>query len=254
MDNWCAPTTSCLMALCRAAGFARAELRNRHPFGSAVACYRDWGNLPGPATALAPQLLSAVNPDTYGINFQSAREEYVTCSVASTSEEFTRDSVFPEVDGYGVRPTIANPSQNGASIVVFKLPPGLAPGWHQIRLRTAGSHPSAPIRIAVDFDAAPSHLEITGACDSVNWQRSKVSIANGFLSLWITGLPENADIANVQVRVAGRRAFVNYVGAPDEYGVRQVNVRVTDCRPSVWGVSAAFGAVESAAVEVEFVP
>jgi hypothetical protein len=161
--------------------------------------------------------------------------------------------VFPEVDGFGVRPLVARSSQDGASIVVFKVPPGLAPGWHEIRLRTAGSHPSTPIRIAVDFESAPGHLEITGACDGVNWQTSKVSIANGFLSLWIAGLPENADIANVQVRVNGRGAFVNFVGSPDEHGVRQVNVRVSDCRPGIWEVRAVFGAVESAAVEVEFV-
>lgn len=254
MDNWFAPTTSCLMALCRAAGFARTELRNRHPYGSAVVCYRDWGSLPGPGAAPAPRVLSAVNPDNYGINFRSAREEYVTCSVVATSADISRDSVFPEVDWYGVRPVIAKRSEDGVSIVVFKLPPGLAPGWHEIRLRTLGSQRSEPVRIAVDFEASPRHLEITGACDGVTWDTRRVSIANGFLSLWITGLPENADIANVRVRLAGGRTFVNFVGAPDEHGARQVNVRLGECRPGVRELTAEFAAVESAPVEVEFVP
>src|SRR5579871_2990059 len=41
-DNWVAPTVPCLLAMCRTAGFARAELTNVHDYGAAVTCHRKW--------------------------------------------------------------------------------------------------------------------------------------------------------------------------------------------------------------------
>ncbi len=253
VDNWVAPTAACLLAMCRSAGFARAELSNQHAFGAAVTCYRDWGSLPGTAALAAPKLLGAVNPDTYGINFSSAKDEYVTCHFSAPGVELSRETVFPEVDGYGVRPLFVGDLEDAGSLVQFKLPPGLAAGWHEVRLRTAGSHASDPLRIAVDIESSAGRLEIKGACDSVDWRPFRVSSANGFLSLWVEGLPENADIANVEVRMDGRRQFVNFVGLPDAKGVRQVNVRVAGCALGVVEVALGFGKAESAAVGVEVV-
>ncbi|HLK70010.1 MAG TPA: DUF1698 domain-containing protein [Bryobacteraceae bacterium] len=252
VDNWFAPTAPCLAAICRAAGFARAELANHHAYGAAITCYRDWGSLPGPASSPAPQLLSAVNPDTYGINFQSTKDEYVTCRVAAPDVQWSRDSVFPEIDGHGVRPMFVGEA-DGVPLVVFKLPPALVPGWHEVRLRTIGSRTSAPLRIAVDFEAEVDRLEITGACDGITWSASQVSLANRFLSLWVRGLPENADIGNVQVRIDGRREVVDFVGAPDGQGLRQVNVRVAGSSTGVHRVAVGFGEVESAPVEIDVI-
>ena len=251
VDNWFAPTTACLLAMCRTAGFARAGLSNQHPYGAAVSCFRDWGDMPGPAVAGAPQLLAAVNPDTCGINFRSTKDEYVTCRISAPGVELSRDTVFPEAGGYGVRPVFVGEEKGAGCLVHFKLPPGLQAGWHEVRLRTAGSHWSDPLRIAVDLDSKADRLEIKGACDGVNWQPSRVSLANGYLSLWVEGLPENADIANVKVQIGDRRQFVNFVGAPDAKGVRQVNVRVEGCGLGVQEVSVAFGEVESPSSVVE---
>ena len=75
VDNWFAPTTAAMLAMCRTAGFARAELRNRHEFGAAVACYRKWDD----QQAVAPlRLLAALHAENFGINFSSAKDEYVT--------------------------------------------------------------------------------------------------------------------------------------------------------------------------------
>ena len=46
VDNWWAPTTTCLFSLCRTAGFARVELANRHDYGAALTCYRKWREEP----------------------------------------------------------------------------------------------------------------------------------------------------------------------------------------------------------------
>ena len=252
VDNWFAPTTACLLALCRTAGFARVELSNRHDYGAAVTCYRSWGSVPGTAATAAPELLAAVNADNYGINFRSTKDEYVTCRISAPETELSRDTVFPEVGGYGIRAVFVGEVEDGACLVHFKLPPGLPAGWHEVRLRTAGSHASNSLRIAVDIDPAPEHLGVKGACDGVSWQASQVSLANGFLSLWVEGLPDNADIANVRVEVGQRRQFVNFVGAPDAHGVRQLNARVEACGSGVREVVVSFGEVRSPGISVEF--
>jgi hypothetical protein len=267
VDNWFAPTAACMLALCRTAGFARVELSNRHEYGAAASCFRTWEELGGVGASAClpplagdslsrphvttPQLLAAVSPDNYGINFRSTKDEYVMCCISAPGVELSRDTVFPDVGGYGVRPVFAGEVEGAGCLVHFRLPPGLAAGWHEVRLRTAGSQPSNALRIAVDIDSTPDRLEIKGACDGVNWQPSRVSLANGFLSLWVEGLPENADIANVNVEIDRRRQFVNFVGS-DDRGVRQVNVRVAGCGLGMREVSVGFGEVRSASVSVEF--
>jgi tRNA (mo5U34)-methyltransferase len=253
VDNWFAPTAACLLALCRTAGFARAELSNRHQYGAALTCFRSWGSSPGASVAAAPELLAAVCPDNYGVNFRSTKDEYVTCRISAPGAELSRDTVFPEVGGYGVRPVFVGDVEDTGCLVHFRLPPGLPPGWHEVRLRTAGSRPSNALRVAVDIDSAPDHLDIKGACDGVSWQPSRVSLANGFLSLWVEGLPENADIANVKVEIEQRRQFVNFVGGPNDRGVRQVNVRVGRCGLGVRDVVVSFGSVFSQAASVDFI-
>jgi len=243
-DNWFAPTPACLMALCRAAGFARVELTNRHNYGAAVTCYRKWH--PSAAAGVG-HLLAAVNADDFGINFRSDADQYVACSVRGIA--LSRDSVYPEAGGYGVRPVAVCPLAGGTYLVNFKLPPGLTAGWHDVRLGAGGN----AIPIAVDVEGVAEHLEIKGACDGVSWQPSRVSLANGFLSLWVEGLPENCDIANVKVDVGAQRQPVTFVGAPDAAGVRQVNARVERCAPGGQEVIVSFGTVRSAPIAVELV-
>ena len=253
VDNWFAPTAHCLMAMCRTAGFARAELSNRHAYGAAVTCFRHWRSHPGTTASAGPQLLSAVNPDTYGINFVSSRDEYVTCRIAAPGAELSRDTVFPEVAGYGVRPVFVGEVEGEGCLVHFRLPPGLTAGWHEVRLRLAGSQASNAVRIAVDLDFRAGRLEIKGTCDGVTWWPSRVSLENGFVSLWVAGLPENADIANIRVRIGPHRQFVNFVGSPDEKGVRQVNARVRGCAPGIQDIVVSIGEAESPPVAVEVV-
>ena len=163
--------------------------------------------------------------------------------------DLSRDGVHPEVGGYGIRPVSVSLLEGGNWLVNFKLPLGLDPGWHEVRMGTGGN----AIEIAVDVDRAAERLEIQGVCDGVSWKQSEVSLANGFLSLWVEGLPENADIANVRVHVGLHRQYVTFVGAPDANGVRQVNARVERCVAGAGEVSVSFGGVRSAGMAVEFV-
>jgi len=237
VDNWFAPTTAALLALCRTGGFARAEFLNRHDFGAAVACYRKWD-----ASQIAPQpvqLLAALNAETYGINLSSVKDEYVTC-VAESGAALSRDTVFPEVGGFGARPVFAGVNDAGYSVVHFKLPPGLASGWHEVRL--LGGEGKAVI--AVDLETVADHLEIAGTRDGTTWQQD--TIASEFLSLWVRGLPENADIHNVGVYIGERRQTVTYVGAEAE-GMRQVNARVEAPAAGSCAVCVGFGETRSVA-------
>ncbi len=255
VDNWFAPTPASLMAICRTAGFARAEFTHQHDYGAAITCYRQWGGIPGEEAGVHPaaNLLAAVHTDNYGINFNSTRDEYVTCLVSGPGLELSRQTVFPEVSGYGARPVLVEPQASGDWRVHFKLPPGLSPGWHPVRLRMAGQAPTNEQRVAVDLKTEASFLEIGGACDGVTWQPGEVSLAGGFLSLWVVGLPENADRHNVRAEVDGRQQLVHFTGAADANGVRQVNVRLSSCTPGKHPVRVSFGEVFSPPVDVNFI-
>jgi uncharacterized protein (TIGR03437 family) len=45
----------------------------------------------------------------------------------------------------------------------------------------------------------------------------------GFVSCWVTGLPENCDRANVGAYLGQAKLRVQYVGEPDLEGMRQIN-------------------------------
>ena len=63
-----------------------------------------------------------------------------------------------------------------------------------------------------------------GACDGTNWNAHEVKTSEGgFISCWVTGLPENCDRANISVHLGEKKLLVQYVGEPDAEGMRQIN-------------------------------
>lgn len=70
------------------------------------------------------------------------------------------DDVRPEVSGYGVRPIHVAPVDENVCHANFKLPPGLPPGWHEVRLRIGQSRPGSPQRIAVDVPTAAPEIQV----------------------------------------------------------------------------------------------
>ena len=254
-DNWVAPTIPCLLAFCRTAGFVRVELNNVHEYGAAVSCYRTW-NPPFASTPLDPKLklMGAFHTDNGGLNFRAnASDDYVGCSVAVEGADLTLSSVRPEVGGYGAQPAFVGLVE-GYWQVNFKLPPGLSSGWHQVRVRTPDAE-SNPVDIAVDVPLVAESLHIRSVCDGVSWQQSQVSLKNGFASIWVGGLPKNADLNNVRVGIAGRRQFTTFVSSPGPDGVTQVNVRVAaSTPPGKQLLDLRFGAIDASPVTVEIIP
>ena len=248
LDNWWGPSVECLVAMCRTAGFARAELRDVSDDRGTVACYRKWPAFE-PAAA-APTLNGVQHNRNYGFNFYTARDEYVSCwfTPPPASPEPARDTVYPEVSGFGVRPIDVRKFDEHQWLATFKLPPGLAPGWHEVRLRTEGSAFTAPARIAVDIEPAADRLKIESLCDGRTWARNEVS--SGFVSAWVTGLPETADLGNVRILIDGHAQVTLFIAQPDENGARQVNARLRAfVRPGAHIVTVQFGATRSQQVD-----
>jgi tRNA (mo5U34)-methyltransferase len=229
LDNWIGPSVSCLMAMCRAAGFARVEFLHATHLHAGVVCHRKWEPIPAEAKRPAPELLAVANSRTFGVNFSTRKEEYITCWFRTAEPTVTRGQLRLEVGDFGVPALYVRPDENGAWLANFRLPPGLAGGWSPVRLRFADSQfGGTTLRIAVDQPLRVERLELKGACDGTNWNAHEVKASDGgFISCWVTGLPENCDRANICVYLGETRLLVQYVGEPDAEGMRQINAALT---------------------------
>jgi hypothetical protein len=225
-DNWIGPTLSCLLAMCRAAGFARVEQPKVLEYGACVTCYRNWQPPPSGATN-GPELLDAVHDGNYGINFKIRLDEYVSAWFNSDVSDLALNDVKPEVGGYGVRPLLVRPVAEGQWMVKFKLPPGLKAGWHEVSLRIGDSLPSNSKRIAVDIPPRTDVIRLAGLRDAQSWVQNELDLSLGrTLALWVAGLPLNADRNNLHVFLNGRKLRIEYIDGRDDIEPRQVNVEV----------------------------
>lgn len=252
-DNWVAPSLECLLAFCRTAGFARVELRSIIEHSACVACYRRW--LPEAEGAPpAPRLVGTFHYDNNGINFESHRSDYVAVWFECGSVRPALDTVQPAVDGFGVRPLDLVEVGEGRWQSNFRLPPGLAAGWREVTVRVSGGPASNSLPIAIDMPLAAGPIELTGICDAQTFAPNRLDLRQGrWLSLWVTGLPENADRNNVGVYLDGRRLKLTHV-ATGGAEARQVNAEAPpDLARGTVHVGVAVGDRRSAAMLVEIV-
>jgi tRNA (mo5U34)-methyltransferase len=224
LDNWFGPSVSCLMAMCRAAGFARVEPMHATGLTAGVACFRHWEPAPETPAEDAPDLTGVANNRTLGINFASRKEEYLSCWFRAP-RAVTREELRLEVGGYGIPALYVRAEAGGGWMANFRLPPGLTSGWHDVRLRFASSGFGQSFRIAVDMPPKIDRLAIQGACDSETATPGEVA-AGSYVSCWVAGLPENADRANTRLSIGETPLGIDYIGEPDASGVRQINAAV----------------------------
>lgn len=250
-DNWVAPSLPCLLAFCRTAGFARVELCKVVEHGAALACYRKWEPAPQ-SVSTGPRLVDAFHNTNFGINFQSRYDEEVRALFDWPAGRLTLDDIKPEVGGYGVRPIHVAHLEDGSWQTNFKLPPGLTAGWHDVHVRVHDSLPSNGIRVAVDVPLPDSPIRITGICDGKTWIPNQVDKRESdALSIWIDGLPENADKNNLHVFLDGHRLLVTHIEAsrPEP---RQVNAQIPpECPSGAHSIEVALGNQRSEVVEVQ---
>lgn len=242
LDNWNGPTVGCLMALCRAAGFARVSLLGAQGHNAAVACYRRW-EPPAADAAPAPELLGVRHTRNSGINFYTRREEYLSCWFRAGRESIRREQIRLEVDGFGVPALYARREAGGEWMANFRLPPGLEPGWRPVRLALEGTAFSEARRIAVDMPPRASGLTIKDVCGGLTWTPRRVTPADrGFASCWVRGLADNCDRNNIRATAGGARLAVDWIGEPDAEGYRQINlVLPTDLAPGEYEFRVEFG-------------
>jgi uncharacterized protein (TIGR03437 family) len=233
LDNWIGPSVSCLMAMCRAAGFARVEFLHTTGLHAGVACHRKWEAIPVEPKSPPPELLAVANARTFGVNFSTRKEEYISCWFRTAQDTVTRGELRLEVADFGVPALYVRPDESGMWMANFRLPPGLASGWSAVRLRFADSpFGDTTLRIAVDQPLRVERLVLKGACDGTTWNPSEVkALDGGFISCWVTGLPENCDRANVGVYLGETKLRVQYVGEPDPEGMRQINAALPAVLP-----------------------
>ena len=223
-DNWVAPSLPCLLAFCRTAGFARVEWRSTLDHSACVACYRRWEAPQEPGKS--PVLLEIYHHTNFGINFRTGLDDYITASFQWDAQSLSIDDVRPEVDAFGVRP-IALKRRTDYWDTTFKLPPGLAAGWHQACVRVGSCGRSNVRTLALDIPVVADRLTIRGVSDGQTWKQNEIDSRKGnVVAMWVAGLPENADKNNLRAFLDGRRIPVLFVERANEGEARQVNASI----------------------------
>jgi len=262
-DNWVGPNTACLLAMCRAAGFARVQFESVLDHRAHVTCYRRWPEIENPPER-APYLVSVENAVTRDRAFSGTNDDYVAIWFESSRSDLTSADVFPRIGPYGAHPVLLQNIGGDIWQVNCKLAPGLAPGWHAATVRTADSPWAKPVRIGVDLSrderrraARPeaSGIRIAIATDGKTWERNVIHTGlESCISLWVSGLPEGAARDGITVWLDGDDLPAIFLSEPDAQGLRQINAMLpSGARPGDATVAVAFEDAVSDEVPVKLV-
>jgi tRNA (mo5U34)-methyltransferase len=263
-DNWVGPNVTCLLAMCRAAGFAKVNLESVIDHRAHVTCYRKWREPEG-ALEPGPYLTSVENAATHDREFSSAGDDYVALWFKSPRAPLTPAEVFPRIGPYGSHPVFLQSTGGDGWQVNCKLPPGLGPGWHEATLRTAGSAWGNKVRIGVDLSPADrqqrpgraegSNVRIAIVTDGKTWERNLVHTGvNSCISLWVSGLPDDAERGGVTVWLGSSDLPAVFLSEAGPDGLRQINAMLpSGAQPGDYAVSVAFLDAVSGTVPVRLV-
>ena len=263
-DNWVGPNVACLLSFCRAAGFARSTLESVILHRAHVTCFRMWDGQAG--LKEPPHIVGVENSFSHNQLFSANRDEYMSIWFKSSQKKLADSDVFPEIGEYGARPSLVlNTGRDGWHAVV-KVPPGLSPGWHDVKIRVRDSAYSNIVRIGVgvptserhqrDVATEESQVEIKSVADGKTWEPNHVRSGPGAcISLWVLGLPAVCSAADVIVRLAGNDLPSMFVSELDAKGLRQINVLLpAGLHAGKTSVNVAVGAIVSEPVYIEIVP
>jgi tRNA (mo5U34)-methyltransferase len=261
-DNWVGPNTSCLLAFCRTAGFARVQFESVLDHRAHVSCFRKWGGPPARPEGSAPYVTCVENSVSRDHSFSVRADDYVAIWFKTDETDLTCDEIFPEIGGYGTRPVHVHATGGDGWHANCKLPPGLDPGWYETRLRVRDSGWSNAVRIPVDVrmdavrpECVSGDIRIRLVTDGLTWERYVVRTGTGAcVSLWVEGLPDPCDRRDVRVRLNGTDLPAIYVSGRDREGQMQVNALLpAGLAPGRGLVELVFGEKVSEAVEVDLV-
>ncbi len=239
IDNWCGPTTQCLMAMTRSAGFPRVEFLYTDSRRGGLIAHRRWEQPQPPFTKSRPFLCSALNNRHNDILFQPRKDEYMILAFFS-DEELKRDDVLVEIDGYGVPTLIVIHHEAGYWQVNVKVPPGISPGPHAVRVGTRAGGFSDPVQIRMlpagaerrygatpflprgENVPAPEFVRVENTMDRSHTFRGYRAES---LACRFTSAEEQLDLSRVQLTVDGAPWPLLSIERP-EPGMWQVNARL----------------------------
>jgi tRNA (mo5U34)-methyltransferase len=225
IDNWCGPNTNCLMALCRAAGFARVVFEHKTDRRAGVTCYRKFEPPPRDPKAEAPRIHAAVNNRTNDTHFNPAKDEYICVYFTSAQPGLTRDQMRIEIDRYGVPVLLLTSTGDHGWQANLKLPPFLDAGEHEVRVRTTESKFSnvfpitsgvaPPRQVAVGFrpaaEIAEAPPEIYAVESNVTGTASFRGYKNEYLCVWFQSHERELKRQDVLVQVDGHDVAVLFL-------------------------------------------
>jgi SAM-dependent methyltransferase len=238
IDNWCGPTTQCLMAMTRSAGFPRTEFLYTDSRRGGLLAHRRWEPMPA-ATGPAPFLCSAVNNRHNDTVFQPRKDEYV-CLAFLCDDKLTKDDVLVEIDEYGVPSIILVRHEAGYWQVNVKVPPGISPGDRRVRVGTKAGGFSDPVQIRMLPPGAERRygetpfVPHTAEVDAPQFVRVENTMdrsivfrgyRNESLACRFTHFDGPLDLSRVQLKVDDRPWPLLSVDRP-EPGMWQVNARL----------------------------
>ena len=231
-DNWVGPNISCLLAMCRTAGFATVDFKSVADFRAHAICRRNYPQLA--RHGAGPELVIIENSELSNHSFSSRRDDYVTVWISSEEKDLTCDEVQVQIGPFGVRPAAVRADAGTAWQANCKLPLGLAPGFHEVSVSVRGSEWSNTARIAVDLPrearvcSPTGAFEIVGVYDGRTWERNQARTGLGScISAWVAGLPDGLTRTEISFRLDGTDMPAIFVSpANDEKGTKQVNAMV----------------------------
>jgi tRNA (mo5U34)-methyltransferase len=258
-DNWVGPNISCLLAMCRTAGFARVDFRSVVDGRAHVICHRKWPEIA--RRGKGPDLIVVENSELQNHSFTAHRDDYITVWISSEDRDLTCDDILVQVGLYGARPAAVRTDVGTAWQANCKLPLGLAPGWHDVSVAIRDSEWSNRVRIAVDLPreervstSTSAAFEISIVCDGLTWERNQVRAGiDSCVSAWVTGLPDGVERNEVSFRLDGTDLPACFVTPfDDERGTKQINALVpAGLDRGEYQLTMRFRGEESAAVRVE---
>jgi hypothetical protein len=231
-DNWVGPNISCLLAMCRAAGFARVDFKSVIDHRAHIICHRKWSQTA--RTGAGPELLVVENSELQDHSFSAHRDDYVTVWCYSEQPDLTCDDLCVQVGPYGTRPAAVR-NIGTTWQANCKLPLGLTPGWHDVSIALCDSEFSSCARIPVDLprvarvcNSTPAAFKIEIVCDGRTWERKQVRAGLGScVSAWVSGLPDGIHRTEVSFRLDGTDLPASFVtSVNDEKGAKQINAMV----------------------------
>ena len=153
IDNWFGPSVQCAAALCRSAGFARVNLEYVSDRRAGLTCRRRWEPAPSHPAEPTPLLYSAVNNRSHDIQFHPGKDEYACVYFRSEVPDLTRDRLRIDIDDYGAPVLVLANLRTQEWQANLRVPPDLAVGPHQVRMRTAGSSYSNTFQILMQHQS-----------------------------------------------------------------------------------------------------